>query len=123
MESKLKPELSFGGGEHWVASAGAASIAKLDIPADLHRERCFEISVAMTVRAHAQASLPWHECRFAPTAICCGSGARKLSIRAVRWPRLSFPAPLEPGRALRLMAVSECGEGQRLTLVIDAEEC
>src|SRR5512141_1788761 len=49
--------------EHWKTIAGDRAIASLDIPADAHRERRFEISCSMNVRPNEHAVAPWHELR------------------------------------------------------------
>ncbi len=109
--------------ERWSVKAGSAPVADLTVPADLHRERRFEIAVAMTVRATDGADAPWHELRV-------------FADGEMQWKRrvpTQHPAPFDgldyrfsrrvpPGRALRLQAFAECGGGRRLELVIEADE-
>jgi hypothetical protein len=109
--------------EHWSVQAGNAATARLDIPADIRRERRFEIAVSMSVSAFANAASPWHELRVHADG-------------QLQWQRripTQHPAPFDGldyrfqcsvavGRTLRLLAFSECGEAQRLQLRIDADE-
>ena len=111
-------------GERWAADAGSAAIGELQIPADLRRERVFEISCAMTVRANASANSPWHELRV-------------YADGELQWSRripTQHPAPFDGlemrfrrrvavGRALRVQARADCAEGRRLSLLIEAEQC
>ena len=103
--------------------AGTAPIAELEIPADSQREREFEISCAMTVRANAGAETPAHELRV-------------YADGELQWSRripTQHPAPFDGlemrfrrrvavGRALRLQAHADCTEGRRLSLLIEADE-
>lgn len=109
--------------ERWAKSAGNASIARLDIPADARRERQFEISVSMRVRALDGARAPWHELRVD------ADGQWQWSRRIAT----QHPAPFDSldyrfrrsvpvGRALQLLATSDCGEARRLDLLIEADE-
>lgn len=109
--------------ERWQVRAGAAPIARLEIPADLQRERRFEIAVAMTVQALAAAAAPTH-------------GLRVFADGRLEWSRrigTQHPAPYDGldyrfvrsvpvGRPLRLEAHAECTQGRRLTLQIEADE-
>lgn len=109
--------------EHWSLKAGAAPSAELRVPADLHRERIFEISAAMTVRAIDGAHSPWHELQV-------------FADGQLQWKRrvdTQNPAPFDgldyrfsravpPGRALRLQAFAECAECRRLELSLEADE-
>lgn len=109
--------------ERWAVRAGDAAAARLEIPADLQREREFEISVSMMVRPLPQARAPFHELKV-------------FADGRLEWSRripTQNPAPFDGldyrfrrrvpvGRPLRLQAFSECGEARRLQLQIDAEE-
>lgn len=109
--------------EHWAVQAGDAAEARLNIPADLKRERRFEIAVAMTVRAIENAHSPWHALRV-------------LANGQLQWQRriaTQHPAPFDgldyrfqctvmPGRAFRISAIAECQGARRLQLQIEADE-
>ena len=47
--------------ERWVKDAGDAAEAVLTIPADMRRERRFEIACALTVRCGDDLADAWHE--------------------------------------------------------------
>ncbi|MDT7838258.1 hypothetical protein [Aquabacterium sp. OR-4] len=47
--------------ERWAIDAGDAGEALLDIPPDAHRDRRFEVAVALTVRCPAELHGAWHE--------------------------------------------------------------
>lgn len=110
-------------GERWQVRAGSAAMAKLDIPADLHRERRFEISVQMTVQAIDGATAPSHALRI-------------LADGRQEWQRripTHHPAPFDGldyrftrsvpvGQALRLQAYADCTQARRLNLQIEADE-
>lgn len=109
--------------EHWAVKAGDAAEARLNIPADLKRERRFEIAVAMTVRALDNAASPWHALRV-------------YANGQLQWQRriaTQQPAPFDgldyrfqctvmPGRAFRISAIAECQGARRLQLQIEADE-
>lgn len=110
--------------ESWSRRVADSPNLRLEIPADLARERTFEISVACTVRAFDGAPAPWHELRV------FADGEQQWQRRVAT----AQPAPydgldyrfrrtLPPGRRLSLLAESECSGARRLALVIDAEEC
>ncbi len=109
--------------ECWSVKAGAASQAVLSVPADLHRERHFEISVAMTVRALDAAHSPWHELRvFADGELQWQRRVETQHPSPFDGLDFRFSRRVPPGRALRLQAFSECAECRRLELTIEAEE-
>jgi hypothetical protein len=109
--------------ESWRATAASAEFAELIIPADAARERVFEISVLLSVRAGAAARNPWHQLRV-------------LADGELQWSRRSatehpaefdgldyrFTRRIGVGRALRLQAFCECQEARRLKLLIEADE-
>lgn len=110
-------------GERWQVRAGSAPMARLDIPADLQRERRFEIAVAMTVQPLEGASAPTHELRI------LADGRHEWSRRL----DTQHPAPFDgldyrftrsvaPGRTLRLQAFADCTQARRLQLQIEADE-
>ena len=109
--------------ERWVVDAGDAAQALLLIPADLHRERRFEIACAMTVRCGEELEGAWHEMTV-------------LANGALQWHRrigssnqgsfdgldYRFARTLAVGQALRLVLRCACRGVQRQRLVIEAEE-
>lgn len=109
--------------EQWKLSAGDSAVARLEIPADAHRERRFEISFSMTVRPNDGAVAPWHEMRV------YADGKLQWSRRiATQHPAAfdgldyRFRRSMEVGRGLILQAQVECAEGRRLGLQIEADE-
>jgi hypothetical protein len=107
--------------EHWRIDAGAADVAKLDIPPSAQRERVFEIDLRFAVRAPASGAAAWH--------------AMTVDLNGVReWSRrcdthspsdtLDYHCRvvLPVGRALRVRAVTKVGGAQRMRLLIEAEE-
>ena len=109
--------------ERWSVKAGSASQAQLLIPADLHRERRFEISCAMTVRAVDGASSPWHELKvFADGELQWRRRIDTQNPAPFDGLDYRFSCSVPPGRALRLQAYSVCAECRRLELTIEAEE-
>jgi hypothetical protein len=112
--------------ERWHVDAGDAAVATLVIPADAHRERRFEISCAMSVRALPdadEAGAAWHQL----TVLADGSrqwqrriashlagGSDGLDYR--------FERSVPPGRALRLSAEVACSGARRERLWIEVDE-
>jgi hypothetical protein len=47
--------------EHWQVDAGAATVAVLNIPGALVRQRTFDIDVSLLVRVPVDHPGPWHE--------------------------------------------------------------
>lgn len=110
--------------ENWSRRVADSPIVRLEIPADLARERTFEISVACTVLAFHDTQSPWHELRvFADGHL---QWRRRISTaQAAPYDGLDyrFRRTLPPGRRLSLLAECECGGARQLTLAIDAEQC
>lgn len=109
--------------ERWAIDVGGAAAARLDIPADIQHERCFEISVSMTVRPHDDAADAWHELRvFADGQL---QWSRRIgSQRPAAFDGLDyrFRRRVAVGRVLQLAAMAECHGGHRLRLLIEADE-
>lgn len=109
--------------ERWVVDAGDAAQALLLIPADLHRERRFEIACAMTVRCGDDLDGAWHEMTV-------------LANGALQWQRriashnpgsfdgldYRFARTLAVGEALRLVLRCACRGVSRQRLLIEADE-
>ncbi len=108
--------------ERWSASAGSRDVVRLDIPADAHRERTFEIFCRLvvsnkagrtdathTMRVLVDGALEWS--RSMPSHV---GGEDSLDLRLHR----SVPV----GRPLRLNASCELRGAQRVSLSISAEE-
>ena len=108
--------------EHWSADAGLRDVVQLDIPADAHRERNFEIFCRLVVANKAARTDATH-------------GMRVLVNGALEWMR-TVPTPggdndsldlrlrrtVPVGRPLRLTATSELRGALRVSLTISAEE-
>ena len=117
--------------ERWRVDAGAAEVARLDIPPSAQRERVFEIDLRFVVRPPASGAAAWHAMNVDL------NGVREWSRRCETHnpapsPEGTLPAPdtldyhcrvvLPLGRALRVRAVTQVGGAQRVRLVIEAEE-
>ena len=109
--------------ERWQFSAGDSAVARLDIPADARRERTFEISFSMTVRANDGAASPWHEMRvYADGQLQWSRRISTQQTAAFDGLEYRLRRRIEAGRALRLHALVACAEGRRLKLEIEADE-
>ncbi|MBC7733000.1 MAG: hypothetical protein H7306_14065 [Bacteriovorax sp.] len=120
--SRNLPSLTTHRPEHWSADAGLRDVAQLDIPADAHRERNFEIFCRLVVANKAARTDATH-------------GMRVLVNGALEWTR-TVPTPsgdndsldlrlrrtVPVGRPLRLTATSELRGALRVSLTISAEE-
>ena len=108
--------------EHWSVDVGAREVARLDIPADAHRERTFEIFCALVVRNRSaiegathglrvlvNGALEWS--RSVPTQ---AGGDDSLDLRL----RRTVPA----GQALRVTASAETKRSTRLSLRISGPQ-
>jgi len=108
--------------ELWEADAGDAGVAHLDIPADAHRDRRFEVSVDFRVAAVPGADEAWHLLRvlidgaqqWSRRESTQADGADGLDWRVAR----VVPA----GQPLRVAAVTEVRGVRRLRLRVVAEE-
>ena len=103
--------------------AGSAADALLTIPADERRERVFQVSVLATVRALPGARAPTHELRV-------------LADGELQWSRriatddsggydsldYGFRCTVAVAREMRIQALVECEGGERLRLVVEADE-
>ena len=122
---KLLPDAAAGPvvPERWAVDAGDAAQALLLIPADLQRERRFEIACAMTVRCGDDLDGAWHEMTV-------------LANGALQWQRriashnpgsfdgldYRFARTLAVGEALRLVLRCACRGVSRQRLLIEADE-
>jgi len=109
--------------ERWAVDAGDAAQALLLIPADLQRERRFEIACAMTVRCGDDLAGAWHEMTV-------------LANGALQWQRriashnpgtfdgldYRFARTLAVGESLRLVLRCACRGVSRQRLLIEADE-
>ena len=109
--------------ERWRIDVGPESQARLDIPADAARERTFEISCSMFVRAAADAREPWHELRvYADGRLQWSRRIETAHPADFDGLDFRFRQRVAVGQAVRLLAVSECREARRTRLVIEADE-
>ena len=108
--------------EHWSVDVGAREVARLDIPADAHRERTFELFFALVVRNRSAIEGATH-------------GLRVLVNGALEWSRcvpthpgagdtldLRLQRTVPAGQPLRLTATSEVHAAVRMRLTITADE-
>ena len=109
--------------EQWMVKLDAADVATLDIPADLKRERRFEIDCRFVVRARDAAALPEHAMRVTV------NGALQWSRRIATNTSSSsdsldvhFSRTVPAGQALRIVATTEVQEALRVSLQIEALE-
>ncbi|MDP3082430.1 MAG: hypothetical protein Q8N44_01890 [Rubrivivax sp.] len=110
--------------ERWRLDAGDAALATLHVPADLQRERTFEIACAMTVRSSADAVDAWHQ--MAVSANGALQWRRRITTSN---PGSSdgldyrFRRSVPVGQALTVAVACELRGGRRASLVIEADEC
>ncbi len=110
--------------ERWSVNVADSPTARLEIPADLDRERTFEISVAFTVRALDGADSPWHELRvFADGRAQWTRRIPTATPAAYDGLDMRFRRTLPPGQRLSLLAETDCRGARRLALAIEADEC
>jgi hypothetical protein len=111
--------------ERWSIDAGEAATATLEIPADAHRERRFEIACSATVAVPADGrdGAAWIQLTV------LANGARQWQRRTTAhspgaWDGLDvrFDRTVPPGQGLRLAASLECSGAQRRSLTIEADE-
>jgi len=110
--------------EGWSVRVDAGDVAVLDIPADLKRERRFEIDCRFIVRSREDATGAWHAMRVSV------DGAQEWSRRidtanpgASDSLDVHFRRDVPAGKPLRIVATTEVGLGAaRVALVIEAEE-
>ncbi|MFY9511599.1 MAG: hypothetical protein WAQ05_11575 [Rubrivivax sp.] len=109
--------------ERWAVNTGAAAEARLQIPADSHRNRRFEIACAMQVRALETAVAPWHELRvYADGRLQWQRRISTAQPAAFDGLDYRFQCSVPAGQALRLSANVECQGARRLQLQIEADE-
>ncbi|AKJ29353.1 hypothetical protein [Caldimonas brevitalea] len=108
--------------ERWVAEAGTADVATLDIPADAHHDRIFEISCRYVV-AHRGGADAWHSLRIDV------DGRQEWSRRlATENPGSTdsldyrFRRLVPAGQPLRVTAKTGAHGVSRLELLIEADE-
>jgi len=109
--------------EQWIVKLDAADVAALDIPADLKRERRFEIDCRFVVRARDTARSPEHAMRVTV------NGALQWSRRIATSTQggsdsldVHFSRTVPVGQALRIVATTEVQEALRVGLSIEAIE-
>ena len=108
--------------ECWSADSGQRDVARLDIPADAHRDRSFEIFCRLVVSNKAGRSDATHGMRvlvdgaleWARTVPTHADGNDSLDLRL----RRVVPA----GRPMRLTATCELRGSARVSLQVVAEE-
>ncbi len=109
--------------ERWSVLREGADVVVLDIPADLQRERRFEIDCRFVVRPRAGADAPEHAMRVTV------DGALQWS-RRIATSRLGgsdsldlhFTRSVPPGQPLRIVAGTEVKDALRVSLSIEAVE-
>jgi hypothetical protein len=128
MSSPVPQRPASGGAERWHVDGGDAAQAMLRIPADLARERVFEIACAMTVQSPAGSpaaeSGAWHQMTVHV------DGQQQWSRRVPTHNPGSFDGldlrlrrSVPPGKELRISAAVACGGGaRRRSLRIEADE-
>lgn len=124
MPIKPRSAAKSGAPERWAQRAGDAALATLHIPADATRERCFEISCAVTVRAPEDLRDAWHG------MVVQVDGSRQWARRMATHNPGSFDGldyrfrrTVPVGQALRVTVAVEVQRAQRRTLEIEADEC
>ena len=109
--------------ERWQFDGADAATATLNIPADAHRERRFEIACAMTVALTPGAATTWMQMNVQANG--AQQWQRRMPAHAGgEWDGLDyrFSRRVPVGQALRV-SVSVSGQGvRRRSLLIEAEE-
>jgi hypothetical protein len=111
-----------GAPERWSAQTRTSDVVRLEIPADAHRDRSFEIFCRLVTAAPSARRDATHSLRlrvdgaleWARTVPVQADGADSLDLRL----RRTVPA----GRALRLVAHGEWRGASRVSLSISADE-
>lgn len=117
------PTADDGVAEVWSVDAGAADIARLDIPASAKRTRVFEIDVRFAARALDSARPGWLSMNVELDGTLQWS--RRTTIpAALDGDSLDYHCRVELGlgRPLRVRASTQVGGAARVRLRIDAEE-
>ena len=109
--------------ERWSVDAGDADFATLDIPADLHVDRSFEIDCRFVVRTSAHVQAPSHSM----TVLVDGAQQWSRSIPtanagATESLDYHFRRHVPAGQALRITANTSVRNAARVRLLIEAEE-
>lgn len=109
--------------ERWAVDAADADVAALNIPADLQRDRSFEVDCRFIVRAQAGARSPSHAMQVVV------DGSQQWSRRidtAVESANDSldyhFRRDVPAGQPLRIVVTTHVQGAVRLRLLIEAEE-
>jgi hypothetical protein len=109
--------------ERWQADVHGEPFARLEIAADLHRERQFEIGIALTVSALESAVEPWHELRvFADGQLQWSRRIATAKGQPYDGLDMRFSRRVPPGRTLAVLAQSDVGGARRLRITIEADE-
>ena len=108
--------------ERWIADAGEASVAQLDIPPDALRERRFEVFCSLSVARAGPGDEAWHEMHVLVNGL--HEWLRREATHADGRDSLdySFRRSVPPGQALRVSATTELHRARQLGLRITAEE-
>lgn len=107
--------------EHWSVNVAGGDVVQLNIPADLQRDRCFEICCRFVVNYKGSGDA-FHGLRIAV------NGALEWSRRAPTHPGADdsldyrFRRMLPSGQPLRLNATTEAHLATRTNLSISADE-
>lgn len=109
--------------ERWACDAGSESVAVLDIPGGLDRQRVFDLDVSLTVRVPPDAAGAWHE------LVVEVDGRRQWARRIPshnpgQTDGLDYHCrlTLEAGPALRVRAVGATRGCSVLRLLVEAQE-
>lgn len=109
--------------EHWRCDVGAGSVAVLDIPASLERDRTFDLDASLVVRVPQPLDGAWHALTVEL------DGRQKWSRRIAsnspgQTDGLDYHCRIElaRGRALRIRAVAAVGGPAVQHLGIEARE-
>jgi hypothetical protein len=107
--------------ERWQVDAGAADVARLDIPGHAERERRFEVSCSFFV-AHAGGGEAWHELRLLVNGV--HEWSRRVPTHEGRQDSLDFrfQRVVPVGEPLRLTATTAVKGARRISLQLSAEE-
>lgn len=106
--------------ERWSVRLDGADVATLDVPADMQRDRRFEIDCHLLVHARPAAASPWHEMTVFVDGL--REWSRRIHTGATDSLDVHFRRDVPAGRALRIVASAATQGAVPVSLSVEAEE-